>query len=94
MTVNCSLQRPCLIALVAVLMLVAVLACGPGLDGAGGTEPLQPSGDDAAGPSDDVAAPTATVTATTSIPIAPSPTPTQEQPMGDGVFERAFYDPS
>lgn len=94
MTANRNLLGPWSVAFVAVLMMVAILACGPGQDGVVATESPQPSGDDAAGPLDDAAAPTATATATTTIPIAPSPTPTQDQPAGDGVFERAFYDPA
>jgi hypothetical protein len=96
---NRSIAGLSMVALAAFLLLIAILACGPGQDGTPGSDPPEPSGDDAVDPSgDDPPPPTATATATatptTSIPAAPSPTPTQEEPGPDGVFERAFFDPA
>jgi hypothetical protein len=78
-----------MVALVAVLLLSAMLACGPGQDGTPDSGPPT-----ATATTSIPVASSPTPTATTSIPVAPSPTPTQEQPGPDGVFERAFYDPA
>jgi hypothetical protein len=94
MNTNLSISRVWIIVLVIVLTVVATLACTPSLEGIFGSAPAEPSGDDVADSSDDDAVPPATATATEAIPVSPSPTPTREQPGGDGVFERAFYDPA
>lgn len=81
-----------IVGLVAVLAMLAGLACERDLESLFDSTT---SGDDAAGPSDGSGVgDSPTATATTTIPIPPSPTPTEDPPGGDGVFERAFYDPA
>jgi hypothetical protein len=93
MKTNRSTAGLYMVALVAVLLLSVMLACGSGQDGTPGSASPEPTRDDAVDPSgDDPAPPTAT--ATTSIPVPPSPTATEETPVVDGVFERAFFDPA